>query len=257
MLAKGENNLHHKDAFFRIPRVFLFFLLFSVLLLVPVVWARADLLVSGVFYDPMRGFFWADTPLLSALHLVAYDGARVLGIAFILLASISFYLRRKRSVTATEGWLLPKTWVFLLLALVVAPGLIANVALKDHWGRARPREIVEFGGKAEFSPALVPHFEKAHANGSFVSGDGAFGFFLPAFAYVAPRRSACRFFWGGLLAGCVFGAVRIMMGAHFFSDVVYAAFTMLAGVAWVHAALYGRQETLDRWRLWFGRKDSA
>jgi lipid A 4'-phosphatase len=134
---------------------------------------------------------------------------------------------------------------------------VANVGFKDHWGRARPREVVEFGGVGSFSPALVPQFQKARPNGSFVSGDAAFGFFLPAFAYVAPRRLMRRVFWGGMAAGAVFGFIRLAMGAHFLSDIVYAAFFMLASSAGVHAAMYGRRETIAKWKAWFARSSDA
>ena len=144
-----------------------------------------------------------------------------------------------------------KAWLFLLLALIIAPGLVANAGFKDHWGRARPRETAAFGGTESFTPFYVPQFQKAHSNGSFVSGDGAFGFFLPVFAYVVPRRFASRTFWACMGAGGLFGLARIVMGAHFLSDVIYAAFFMLLSVACVHAALYGNRETATRWRSFF------
>jgi lipid A 4'-phosphatase len=146
-----------------------------------------------------------------------------------------------------------KAWLFLFLALLIGPGLVANVGFKDHWGRARPREIAEFGGSQTFSPALTPQFEKARANGSFVSGDGSFGFFLPAFAYVVPRRLSRRVFWGGMAAGSAFGFSRLASGAHFFSDIVYAAFFMLAIGASLHALMYGLSETKARWKSFFTR----
>jgi lipid A 4'-phosphatase len=223
----------------------LFFLSFTVLLAIPVIWPSVDLWVSGLFYRAGDGFFLADHPVFVALHRFAYYGARVLGLAFAVLAVSAFV--RKRAVAGIDA----KAWLFLFMALVVAPGLIANAGLKDHWGRDRPREVTEFGGNGVFTPALSPQFWNAHTNGSFVSGDGAFGFFLPVFAYVVPRRLSRGFFWGGMAAGGVFGFVRIAMGAHFFSDVVYAAFTMLVTVAAVHTAFYGRRMTVSLWRSWF------
>ena len=236
----------------------LFFTLFALALVLPVLWPQIDLFVSGLFYREGGGFFLADNPVLVAVHWLASDGAKLLGLAFTLLAFVSFWYAKNSSPTKAAGtppFLLDtKAWLFLLLALIIAPGLVANVGFKDHWGRDRPREIVEFGGTRTFSPALVPHFENARSNGSFVSGDGAFGFFLPVFAYVAPRRSSRRVFWGTMLTGVLFGATRIMMGAHFFSDVLFAAFFMLASVACLHAAMYGRRQTSAYWREWLQPK---
>ena len=150
-----------------------------------------------------------------------------------------------------------KAWLFLLLALLIGPGLVANVGFKDHWGRARPREVTEFGGSAYFTPALAPQFQNTRSNGSFVSGDGAFGFFLTAFAYVVPPRFSRKVFWATLTTGGVFGFVRIAMGAHFFSDVIYAAFFMLAATAGIHAVMYGMDETASRWRFFLSRRSGV
>jgi lipid A 4'-phosphatase len=224
----------------------LFFALFAVLLALPLAWPEADILVSGIFYRAGEGFFFGNNAGFSTLHFLAYDGARILGAAFAVLALVCLARRTALLFPA-------KAWAFLLLALLIGPGLVANVGFKDHWGRARPREIVAFGGTQAFSPPLSPHFENARANGSFVSGDGAFGFFLPSFAYVALNRSKRRVFWGGMAAGLLFSFARLATGAHFLSDIIYAAFFMLASSAGVHAAMYGWGETKARWREFFTR----
>lgn len=208
-----------------------------------VVWPQIDLIVSGWFYQPGKGFVLADQPLFLALHWLAYYGARALGAALTVLTVIAAL--RREPVWAIDA----KGWLFLFLGLLLAPGLIANAGFKDHWGRARPREIAEFGGTAVFSPALVPQ-ENGHKNSSFVSGDAAFGFFLPAFAYVAPRRHGRRVFWGGIGAGFLLGFARLAMGAHFLSDILFAALFMLAATAALHAALFGAEKTKNCWREW-------
>jgi len=223
-----------------------FVLLFAAFLALPVAWPQADLAVSGLFYRAGHGFFWADNGGLLALHFLAYYGARVLGAAFLILALASWLRHRQYLFPA-------KSWLYLLLALLIGPGLVANVGFKDHWGRARPREIAEFGGTGAFSPALTPHFENARPNGSFVAGDAAFGFFLPSFGYVVGRRSKRRAFWGGMAVGAAFGFARLAMGAHFFSDIVFAAFFMLVVSAGVHAAMFGASETVCCWKAFFTR----
>jgi lipid A 4'-phosphatase len=232
----------------------IFFFVFLALLALPAAWPGVDLLASGVFYRAGAGrFFLAYNPVFVALHWIAYYGARVLGMAFAVMA-VYCSLRRASPPSDPSGepflGLDAKAWLFLLVALVVGPGLVANAGLKDHWGRARPREVAELGGNAAFSPFYKPQFQNAHTNGSFISGDGAFGFFLPAFAYVVPRRVARRVFWGCMGGGALFGFARLAMGAHFLSDIIYAAFLMLTTVACVHAAMYGRRETIACLRSW-------
>jgi lipid A 4'-phosphatase len=207
------------------------------------VWPQIDLIVSGWFYHSDGGFFLADTPVLEAVHVIAYRGARILGLVFILLAVVA--ASRRRPVLRLDA----KAWAFLLLGLLIGPGLVANGALKDHWGRARPREITEFDGWAQFTPALVPS-DQCKRNCSFVSGDGAFGFYLTAFAFVIPLPRSRRYFWAGMGAGAVFAFARIAAGAHFLSDNVYAAILMLAVLTALHAIMYGRAKMRRYWRFW-------
>lgn len=231
-----------------------------------VVWPRVDVAVSGLFYVDGQGFVWRDFWPLKSLNLLAYYGARVLGVVLAIGAAVALFREKYRNSQADIGdssglgitkRLSAKSWIFLLLALLVGPALVANAIFKDNWGRARPREIVEFGGAAQFSPPLLMRHE-CDKNCSFVSGDGAFGFFLPTFAYVvaSPRRSR-RVFWAGMALGGAFGGARIIMGAHFLSDVLFAAAFMLATSAAVHSSMFGWRSTADKWRGWFMREPRA
>jgi lipid A 4'-phosphatase len=114
------------------------------------------------------------------------------------------------------------------LALVSGIGswLVINVLLKEHWGRARPREVVELvaGAHRHFSPALVPASECFH-NCSFTSGHAASGFVLMAVGLMGPVATRRRWLAIGLAAGALAGAGRVVQGAHFPSD------TLFSGVA--------------------------
>ena len=46
-------------------------------------------------------------------------------------------------------------WAYVALCAAVGPGLVANLGFKDHWGRARPVHVTEFGGTKQFTPPLV------------------------------------------------------------------------------------------------------
>lgn len=224
--------------------MFVFFAVFFALLALPVLWPELDLLLSSLFVSPNQGFIWGNSAFLNILNRTAYVGSRVMGVVFIAAAILTWLWRRPVIFSS-------KAWLFLFIALVLGPGLIANVGFKDHWGRSRPRDVVEFGGTKSFSPALSPRFDAAKQNGSFVSGDGAFGFFLPAFAFVVPRRHARRTFWSAMAVGSILGFARIASGAHFFSDVVFAGFIVLAATTAVHACMYGLAETKARWSAFF------
>ena len=75
--------------------------------------------------------------------------------------------------------------VFLITTLALAPGLMANLILKDHWGRPRPYTITEFNGDAQFIPWWDPR-GGCDANCSFVAGEGASSFWTLAPAALAP-----------------------------------------------------------------------
>jgi lipid A 4'-phosphatase len=240
------------------PSILLVILIPMLVLASLLLWPEVDLIVSSWFHTSGKGFLLANNSWFLWLHWLAYYGARVVGVILALLAGIAYVLRKDIFCVDSKGWF------FLFLALMIGPVLIANVVLKDHWGRARPREITEFGGAASFSPAWIPQL-RVHRNDSFVAGDAAFGFYLPCFAFVVPlpkkseRKSLTRrFFWGGMAAGSLLGFSRIAMGAHFFSDVLFAAFFMLACCSVLHAALFGRTLTAIYWRNWFfahGKKE--
>jgi lipid A 4'-phosphatase len=182
-----------------------------------------DLEVSRAFYA--EGAFVGNTLV----------GVKVLRGSFIVLFWACAVLALIGLVATWRGrrvWMglaLPQ-WVFLVVCLVVGPGLIANVVLKDHWGRARPKQIVEFGGDKAFTPALLPSAE-CHLNCSFVAGEAAAGF-VPfyAAAFVVPQ-------WGvalaalGTVSGLAAGLVRIAQGGHFLSDVLFAGLLMAATTA--------------------------
>ncbi len=173
-----------------------------------------DLPLSRLFYRPGVGFFLDHNSLVQLLYQGTPWLMRV--IAVTLLALLGWVILAK----PPQARRIRNAAIFALLALIIGPGLIANSLFKDHWGRPRPEQIAEFGGKANFVPALWPSRQCEH-NCSFVSGHAAAGFFLITGAWVWPRR---RLAWriGGIAAGSLIGLARIAQGGHFFSDVLGA-----------------------------------
>jgi lipid A 4'-phosphatase len=109
--------------------------------------------------------------------------------------------------------------------------------------------VEEFGGHQYYSPPLVIS-NQCDKNCSFVAGDAAMGFYLQIVAYVVARRFSGPLLAAGMAAGLAAGLLRIGMGAHFFSDVIYAGVFMTLTIAGLHAVLFGPAQTLDRWRRW-------
>lgn len=114
--------------------------------------------------------------------------------------------------------------IFILLFLALGPGLVVNVLLKDQLGRARPREVIEFGGSHQFTQFWQPG--TAGGNSSFPSGHAAIAFFMIAPWFVLrdeKRAVASGFLVFGLSLGILVGIARILQGGHFVTDVIWSA----------------------------------
>jgi len=177
-----------------------------------------DLAVARLFYFPQHpdgawplGHWW--------LWEATYKFAPLAGAALALSAAVILGLAtiRPRMVRPRLGA------ATLLLTLLLGPGLLVNVVFKDHWGHARPRQVIDFGGDMAYQPPLKPAF--AQEGRSFVCGHCSIGFSLLAFWFIFKRRWR-RLAWGslavGTAAGLIIGVSRIAAGAHFLSDVLWS-----------------------------------
>lgn len=119
----------------------------------------------------------------------------------------------------------PGKWIVVLATLIIGPGLVANVLLKDQIGRARPHQTELFGGSKAFTPALVLT-NQCDDNCSFVSGEASsmFALFFGLAVVAGPRARA--FITLGIAMGGLAGLIRMSQGAHFLSDVVFAGIFM-------------------------------
>lgn len=173
-----------------------------------------DKAASAAFYDAARGTFPAK---FTQPYRFANQAVDVMAkiVAVLALGSILYYVIFRKHWSALP----PYEALFIVIVLAVAPGLVVNTVFKDNWGRARPSQTTDFGGVRSFSPVWVIS-DQCAKNCSFPSGDASMGFFLMAFAAVSRFRVLWLF--TGVLAGGVFGYVRIAQGAHYLSDVLHS-----------------------------------
>lgn len=114
--------------------------------------------------------------------------------------------------------------IFIVLTAIVGPGLVTNLALKENWGRPRPREVEGLGGHNTFEAVLT--VDRESEGKSFPCGHATMGYlFLGGFFLLRRHRFslAVGFLVGGLIAGTLTGIARMMQGGHFLSDVIWAA----------------------------------
>ena len=110
-----------------------------------------------------------------------------------------------------------------------------NILLKDMWGRARPNDIIEFGGKDVFTP-WYKFGDSCVSNCSFVSGDASVGFALIVFYFITKKNI---FIYLSILFGTSLGFIRIIAGGHFFSDVVFSQI-IVTGIMFSSFFIYKR-----------------
>jgi membrane-associated PAP2 superfamily phosphatase len=195
-----------------------------------------DLRLARVFYEYVDAsgntFAWRlSPPLARARDAGLWVGTVLIAPSLIALAIKLIWPRRKLLVSG-------RAILFLTATLALGPGLLVNVLLKDHWGRPRPIDVAQFGGAEHFVAWWDPRGD-CDKNCAFVSGDvsGAFWTVAPAVLAPPPLRAICV---GAALAlGTGMAAVRMMAGAHFASDVIFAGvFTFF--IIWIVYALIYR-----------------
>ncbi|WP_380056889.1 phosphatase PAP2 family protein [Falsihalocynthiibacter sp. SS001] len=184
-----------------------------------------DLWVSELFFDPARGGFWL------AQNSVAWTIRRVLMNAMILfpIVALAFLLLNlwKRNLAGVT----PRVWGRIVLLFVLGPGILVNAILKNHWGRARPAYVEEFGGTSTFTPPFQIT-DQCLRNCSFVSGEGAgaVAAAIGIFALTATMKNQERAKRWRIFAVCfaiVGSSMRVAMGRHFISDTIFSALFIL------------------------------
>lgn len=189
-----------------------------------------DIEVSSWFYEGDE-FKWKHQPIVWAIYLLFAKLHFVILLAGLLFLGLFF------NDHSAQRMLAKRRVRFLLLVLLMGPGIAVNVVLKDNsFNRPRPVHVEQFGGVSTFKPILV-YSEQCPNNCSFVSGHAALGFYFICLAWAFNRR---RWFYIGIGVGTVLAAVRIIQGGHFLSDVIFS-FWVVYGTTLACAALYRYQ----------------
>jgi len=98
-----------------------------------------------------------------------------------------------------------------------------NTIFKDYWGRPRPRQVQEFGGRWEFKQVWQPG--TPGKGKSFPCGHCSMGFFFIVLYYSFKQKHkilACASLVFSLTFGTFIGFARISQGGHFLSDVLWS-----------------------------------
>jgi lipid A 4'-phosphatase len=196
------------------------------------VYPQFDLQISAYFFDPHSHLFkLTDQPWV----ILTRDAARWL--VALIVAPAVLALVGKLIMPERRALIGGRAALLMLMTLALGPGLLANLVLKDHWGRARPLDVIEFDGTYPFIPWWDPRGD-CRDNCSFIAGEPSGAFWTLAPAALAPPQWRLLAYGGALAFGAAVGFLRIAGGGHFFTDVVFAAVFVFLLIWVTHGLLF-------------------
>ena len=196
----------------------LFFCIFVILVLIAIlltVGPSFDIFFSSLFYKDNNQFLLQSYYLITVLFR---DVLLPIILVYILVLPIISKLIPINKLYFGYNFSTKEiffVWTTLFINLI----LIINLFLKTFWGRARPGDVLELGGKDDFS-SWYQISDACTSNCSFVSGDAAVGFSLIALYLVSKNL---KYVYLSIIFGFILGLIRIAEGGHFLSDVIFSA----------------------------------
>ena len=189
-----------------------------------------DVAISNLAYGP-GGFVLPRAGLVLAMSWLVTIASWI-----VILGAVVLVVANLRAGHPVVWGLDTSRLLLVLLTFILVPGLLVNSILKHHVGRARPIEIVQFGGDAQFTRAGVPA-DQCRRNCAFPSGEGSAAFALAAVGVATGSPAVLA---GALAIGTLVSIVRVLTGAHFVSDVASSALLTLLAIVLLDRLLVRR-----------------
>ncbi len=180
------------------------------------IYPRLDIDISAFFYNRQINLF-----KVNAQPWVNFTRDAVRCVTALIFAPAVLVLIGKLIMPKRHMLMGGRAALFLILTMALGPGVLTNLVLKEHWGRARPIDITELGGDYRFTPWWDPR-GNCPDNCSFVAGEPSGAFWTLAPAALAPPQWRLLAYGGALTFGAAVGLLRIAGGGHFFTDVVFS-----------------------------------
>lgn len=195
-------------------------ILITFLLIITVYSPEIDPKIAIMPFNSTLGKFYGEVHLWC--KIVYFSVPVLTGLLIVVSLWLLFAKNKKIHGTSTR-----RAALIIFISLALGPGLMVNTILKDNWGRPRPYQVIRDG--KTFAPVWKSNF-KAPENNSFPCGHASIGFFLgvPFLAFGFRRRGLVI----SLIGGAGIGAVRMLQGGHYLSDVIYCGI-----IVWLIAEL--------------------
>lgn len=141
-------------------------------------------------------------------------------IPLIIAAGLILHLVRKFHLKAPiTSYLTYHAPISLLVTLALGPGVVVNLVLKEISGRPRPIQAELFGGNFPFVEA-GKFSDYCTSNCSFVSGEGALGFWYICLTVLLPAKLRKAGIVLSIIIAIFMALLRVAFGKHYISDVV-------------------------------------
>ncbi len=215
--------------------VFLTLLAGAAVLILFTLFPSLDLTITAWFWDKTTNSFpWAGTGWGKTLR----QAGNVL--PWVIAAPAFAALILKLLFPARRMFMPARPALLLALAMALGPGLMVNGILKEKWGRPRPVHVEEFGGQKAFTP-WYSTAGTCPANCSFVSGEGALGFWTVAPASLVPGPLGPVALGAAVVFGLAAGGLRLAFGGHFFTDVIFSGVLVVMIIVLLRWWLFDRR----------------
>lgn len=195
------------------------------------VFPSIDLAVSAMIYHEPTGQFPLEHNPAAAMVSFLFNAISVLFVLVVAgLVAWAWWKRKPYFPTAK------RVGAYFIVLFALGPVLLVSLGLKEQWGRARPVDVQQFGGAAQFTPYYMPS-DQCQSDCSFPSGHTSRGFYFISLYFVAAGIGLSGRRQRAILAGTVaygsFAALtRLLEGNHFLSDVTASAI-LITYLAWV------------------------
>jgi lipid A 4'-phosphatase len=194
-----------------------------------------DVAIAGYFFRPdIKAEIYSLYPVLEVIRVC--NNVITVSTALLAFGALVFKLIWPRGPT-----LIPARAALLIVGtFLLGPALLTNGVLKSHWSRPRPGTVMNLGGTNSYMQWWDPR-GACEVNCSFVSGEASSAYAMLAPAVVLPPPGRYAAIGAALIYGTMIGLVRMALGAHFLTDVIFAG-VLTALIIWLlHGLLY-------RWR---------
>ena len=190
------------------------FLIFAVIGMLVTLGPTLDLFISNFFYFGDRQFLLQSYSFVTILFRKTLIPIILIYILIVPIFSIALPIKKVFFGYVFSIRDILYIWFCLFINLII----IINVLLKTFWGRARPNDVLHFGGVDYFTP-WYKISDSCLSNCSFVSGDASVGFSLLVLFFLTKKNIYCYL---SIVFGSFLGIIRIAEGGHFLSDVVFS-----------------------------------